>query len=226
VYTPVYTTVHRLRLSRITARSGPAPGPRPPAPGPRPPTGSAATGGHQQEARIAGRGGYALPVGNGEAEAVGAEDGTAVGVGAALGAAGLAEVGVGEAEAAAHPLSPLGTGTGVAGPAADAVGIAVGLAVATGSGVAQDGLVGLAEATGSGVPAGAVGRAVGVPAGAEGAADAEAWWAAFLLAWTAPVPAVAADAQPASSATPATVPSAQAAVPRVLGVVTFICSSS
>jgi hypothetical protein len=171
-------------------------------------------------------------VGNGEAEAVGAEDGTAVTVGAAPGAVGLAEgarsaeVGVGVAVAAPQPLSLVGTGTGVAGPAADAVGIAVGLAVATGSGVAQDGLVGLAEATGSGVPTGAVGLAVGVPAGAEGAADAVAWWAAFLLAWTAPVPAVAADAQPASSATPATVPSAQAAVPRVLGVVTFICSSS
>jgi hypothetical protein len=184
---------------------------------------------HRQKHGAPGRGGYALPVGSGEAEAVGVEDGTAVTVGTALGAAGLAEVGVGEDDAAAHPLSLVGTGTGVAVPGADAVGIALGLAVATGSGVAQGGLVGLAEAVGSGVAGFPVGVAVEVAAGADGAADAVAWWAAFLPACTAAVPAVpavAAAAQPASSAAPATVPSAQAAVARVLRVVTFICSSS
>ena len=172
-------------------------------------------------AQGAGRRGYARPVGSGEAEAVGVEDGTVVTVGTALGAAGLGED-VAEAVGlvVTHPLPVLGTGAGVAGPAADAVGLAV-----TGSGVAQDGLVGLAEATGSGVPAAAVALAVGMGWAVAGAADAVAWWAGFLLT-AAPVPAVAADAQPASSATPATVPSAQAAVARVLRVVTFICSSS
>jgi hypothetical protein len=143
---------------------------------------------------------------------------------------GWAAVGVGVADGVAHPLPPvglgtgdaeaLGTGTGVAVPPFRLVGAVVGLALtlATGSGVA------LAVATGSGVAQdGVVGVAVAVAVGADGAADALAW-AGFLLACTAPVPAVAADAHPASSATPATVPSA--AVTRALRVVTFICSSS
>jgi hypothetical protein len=120
-------------------------------------------------------------------------------------------VATGDAEA-------LGTGTGVAVPPFPLVGAAVGLALAltTGSGVAQDG---------------ALGVAVGLAVEAVGTADALAW-AGFLLACSAPAPApaptpaVAADAQPANSATPATVPTAQAAVTRVLRVVTFICSSS
>jgi hypothetical protein len=186
-------------------------------------------GSRRLTARSAERSGaYALPVGNGEAEAVGVGDpvGATEGTGDATGWVAVAEgsvwgaVGVGVAEAVAHPLSLVGVATGVPVPPFPLVGAADGLAVATGSDVA------LAVATGSGVAQdGEVGLAVAVAVGADGTADALAW-AGFLLACTAPVPAVAADAQPASSATPATVPTAQAAVTCVLRVVTFICSSS
>jgi hypothetical protein len=125
-------------------------------------------------------------VGSGEEEVVGVEDGTAVTVGTALGAVGLAEgvglaeVGVGVEVAAPQPLSLVGTGTGVAVPPEPLVGTGLALALATAVGVTQDGLVG--EATGSGVPGFPVGLAAGVPAGAAGAADEVAWWAAFLAA--------------------------------------------
>ena len=109
----------------------------------------------------------------------------------------------------------LATGTGVALAGATGAGVALALAtgtgaalaVGTGTGVTQDGVVGIADAL-----------AVGATGAAEGLAD--------VAACTAPVPAVAADAHPASSATPATLPSAQPAVTRVLRVVTCICSSS
>ena len=105
---------------------------------------------------------------------------------------GLADAdGTGVAEAVAHPLPPvgagtgaavavaLGIGTGVAEAAFPLVGTATGLALALaiGTGVAQDGVVGAAD-----------GLAVGATGAAEGLAD--------LLACTASVPAVAADAQP------------------------------
>jgi hypothetical protein len=181
--------------------------------------------------RGARAGGYALPVGNGEAGAVGEAEGTgaagaedAVGVAiGAVGPVGLADAdGTGVAEPGAHPLAlagagaaavALGIGTGVAAAVFLLVGTATGLALALavalaiGTGVAQGGVVGAADAL-----------AVGATGAAEGLAD--------LPAWAASVPAVAADVQPASSATPVTVPSAQAAVTRFLRVVTFICSSS
>ena len=163
------------------------------------------------------------------------------------GVVGLADgcAAVGDGEAVPHPLGltglgadvavAVGTGTGVAAfplaGAATALALAVGrgtglalalatgtgfaLAVATGTGVAQDGVVGVADALAVAV---ADGLAVGAAGAAEGLAD--------LLTWAASVPAVAADAHPASSATPVTAPSAQAAVPRFLRVETFICSSS
>jgi hypothetical protein len=126
-------------------------------------------------------GGYALPVGNGEAEVVGVglEVGTATGVAGVVGWVGLAvgvgspEVGVEEAEAAPHPLSPLGTGTGVPVAPLVGTGLALALAAAVAVGVTQDGLVG--EAMGSGVAEFPVGMAVGVPAVVEGVADAAAW---------------------------------------------------
>jgi len=144
---------------------------------------------------------------------VGEAEGTAVG--AEVGVLGLAEaVGAGAAavgEAVTHrPAMAVGTGTGVAALVGALTALAV--ALGTGSGVAQDGVVG-------------TGLALAVGA-ADGLADALADGAADLLACAASVPAVAADAHPASSATPVTVPSAQVAVTRVLRVVTFICSSS